>query len=97
MIQRRDIEPAKMKEFCDRSVGQQAFNIWRRGLTPLDLNQMRVTVSGRQLDEAQTVAMRVQPHGLAIYGDGVTPVQPIRQIAFVQVIGHSTPRVLRNR
>ena len=97
VIEGGNVEPPEMKKLRDRRVGQKGGEVRGLGLAGCDLDQMGVAVAGRQLHQAQTVPMRVQPHGLAIDGDRVAPLDSVRQIALVEVVRHSTPRVLKNR
>ena len=49
---------------------------------------MRVAVSGRKLDEAQPVAMRVEPHRLGIDGDHRPQVDIFGQVTAIKPMGH---------
>jgi hypothetical protein len=51
---------------------------------------MGIAVAARQLNEAQPVAMRVQPHCLGIYGNGRAEGNPVGQIAMMQLVAHAS-------
>src|SRR5712671_3712462 len=53
---------------------------------------MRVPIAGRQLDEAQPVAMRVEPHGLGVDRNNRSEVEPFGQITTIKSIGHPGQR-----
>jgi len=58
-----------MKKLCCAGIAKQEFQP-RSGITArLELHEMRIPVTRRKLDEAQSVAVRVQPHRLGVNGD----------------------------
>jgi hypothetical protein len=58
-----------MEKLQDRRVGKEALEV--RGVIgpAVKLDDMRIAVPGRDLHDAQTVAMGVKAHGLAVHGD----------------------------
>src|SRR6516164_10153128 len=53
---------------------------------------MRVPVSCRKLDEAQPVAMRVEPHSLGIDGDSGPEIKAFGKITAIKLMGHPAQR-----
>jgi hypothetical protein len=51
-------------------------------------DKMRVTIPRRQLDKAEPVAMRVQPHRFGIDGDILAKIDSVRQVIMVKMYGH---------
>src|SRR6202051_1271406 len=79
-----------MKQFDNCGVGQQRLQIW--AIRPLaaqrrgnDLHQMRCAVPGRKLHQAESVALRVQPHRLGIDRNHRSKAQPSRQVVLMQL------------
>jgi hypothetical protein len=55
-----------MKDFENRFVGQKLFDVRRLVLTGADLNDVGRTVAGRQLNNTQPIAVRVETHGFGV-------------------------------
>ena len=69
MVEHCEIEAREVKELGHPGVGEQPLQPGRAIAAWRELDQMRVPVSGRELDEAQPVAMRVEPHRLGVDRD----------------------------
>src|SRR5947208_6206661 len=54
---------------------------------------MCVSVPRRELHEAQSVAMRIEPHRFGIDGDRRSEADTLGKITVVQPVGHLAPRV----
>ena len=59
----------KWKSFSTFGIGQQGGQPWRLEGAARHLHEMGVAVAGRELDQAQPVAMRIEAHGLGVDGD----------------------------
>ena len=75
LLQHCDVEPREMHQLGDGGVGQQAGEVGAVEAAAAEghrneLHQMHLPITGRELYQAQTVAARVQAHGLGIDGDG---------------------------
>src|ERR1700749_1452374 len=81
-----------MEQLGYAAIGQQ-FSQPRRRVGPRrELHEMRVPIAGRQLHEAQPVAMRIEAHRLGIDRNNRSEVEPFRQITAIKSIGHSGQR-----
>ena len=72
-------------EYC--RVGQQGLEIGRRVVAAVELHEVRTAVAGRELNEAQAVAIDVEAQGLGVDGDARTEREAGRQIVLVQCDG----------
>src|SRR5271170_1208540 len=89
MINHPEVEAREMEQLGYAAIGQQ-FPQPRRRIAPgRELHEMRVPIAGRQLDEAQPVAMRVEPHRLGVNRDNRSEVEPFGQITAIKSVGHS--------
>lgn len=88
-----DVETAKMEDFRDVLIEQQGLEVGRVIGMTVHLHDMRVTVAGRQLHQAQLVADERQPLRFRINGDRAAKIQPIGQVVLMQMICH--PRDLK--
>src|SRR3546814_10509450 len=70
LLQRRDVETREMEQLQPRGIGQNRFQ-YRRviGAAGLEADEMLVARPVADLDEAEPVAQRVQPHGFGIDRD----------------------------
>src|SRR5271165_423400 len=98
MIEHREVEAREMEQLCDARVGQELPQPRRPVGARCELHEMGVPVAGRQLDEAQPVAMRVEPHRLGVDRDDRAEVEPFGKITAIKSIGHpeqgsAAPRV----
>ena len=55
---------------------------------------MAIAITSRQLNEAEPVAMRIEPHGLGIDGDAVAEVKAVWEVTFIQFDRQFTPFTL---
>src|SRR5205807_9867108 len=88
MINHRQVEAREMKQLGYAAVSQQLPQPRRRIGSGRELDEMRVPVAGRELEEAQPVAMRVEPHCLGVDRNDWSEVEPFREIAAIKPIGH---------
>ena len=75
-----------MKQLQHRGIGQQPLQARRLVIVRRELDQMGVAVAGRQLHQAQPVAMRVEPHRLGVDRDRRTEGEALRKIAMMQLM-----------
>ena len=83
---------AKCISFTVAAVGQQAGQIGAVVAVAAEvrrdeLHQVRVAVAGRELHQAEPVAMRIEAHGLGIDRDDGAEGQAFRQVVPVQMDG----------
>ena len=76
-----------MKELQDRRVGQQPLQIGGGALTARDLHQMRIAISGGELDDTKPVAPRIKPHGFRIHRNNGAEDEPVGQVIVMQMDG----------
>jgi len=88
LCQRGKIEPCEVKQLGDSRIGQNARQMWCGRKRMRHLYQMRVTVTRRQLNKAQPVPMRVQPHRFGVDGNLGAKVDAVRQVIMVKMYGH---------
>ena len=67
---------------------QHPGEVRRLGLALGDLHQVAMPVAARHLDQAQPVAVRVQAHRLAVDCDDRAEVEPVGQVALVEMVRH---------
>src|SRR5271155_5753070 len=97
MINHREVEAREMEQLGYAAIGQQ-FLQPRRGVGPgRELHEMCVPIAGRQLDEAQPVAMRVEPHRLGVDRNNRSEVEPFGQITPIKLIRHPGQRTAAPR
>jgi hypothetical protein len=77
-----------MEDLENIGVRQKALEVRGAGLSQRDLDEVRVPVAGRQLNNAQAVPVGVEAHRLAVDRDGRAEVEVARKVAEVKVIGH---------
>ena len=87
LLQRRNVEAAKVEQLQHCRIGQQPLQVRRAGLAAGDLHQMRIAVAVRQLHHAQPVAARVKPHRFGVDGDDRAKGQAVGQVVLVQMNG----------
>ena len=75
-----EIEAGEMEHLLDRGVGQQPDQVGRVVAVAAEAHQMAVAVAGRQLHQAQPVAIGLQAHGLGVDRDDRPEVEPGRQV-----------------
>ncbi|GGG70170.1 hypothetical protein GCM10011415_17140 [Salipiger pallidus] len=90
MLHGGNVEAPEVEQLEHVRIGQKVAQVRRVGLASGHLDQMRVTVTGRQLDDTQPVPLMVEAHGLAVDGDDRAEVEAVRQIAFVQMVCHGS-------
>ncbi len=79
-----------MEHLLDPGVAEKSAEIRRAVMRPPELHQMTVAVAGRELHEAQPVAMRMQAHRLGVDGDDGAEIDALGQIFLVQLDLHVT-------
>ena len=79
-----DVEAGEMKQLGDLGIGQQLFQIGRGILAGGELHRMADAVAGRQLRQAEPVAVGIEAQGFGIDGHQRAQIQAGRQIALVQ-------------
>jgi hypothetical protein len=52
------------------------------------MDEMGIAVAPRQLDDAEPVAMGVEPHGLAVDSDDGPEIETGRKVPKMDVMGH---------
>ena len=92
MIDHREVEAREMEQLGYAAIGQQLPQPRRRVGPRRELHEMRVPIAGRELDEAQPVAMRVEPHRLGVDRNNRSEVEPFGQITAIKSIGHPGQR-----
>src|SRR5438105_2113537 len=92
MVDHAEIEAREVKKLCHVRVGQQIPEPRRRVSAGHELNEMSISVAGRQLDQAQPVATRVEPHCLGVDGDDRPEIEPFGKITAIKPVGHSGQR-----
>ena len=90
VIHGSNVKAAIVKQLQGVRIFQQGAEIGGLGLAFGDLHNMGIAIAIRQLHHAEPIAMRVQPHGLAIDRNGGAQLQAIRQVALVEVVGQFT-------
>src|SRR6202045_1030085 len=81
-----------MEQLGYAAIGQQLPQPRRRVAPRRKLHEMRVPIADRQLDEAQPVAMRVEPHRFGIDCNNRSEIEPFGQITAIKPIGHPGQR-----
>jgi hypothetical protein len=92
-----DVESGVMEQLGYRFVGQYRPKIRgiinaapTRGAGPgRKIHQVADAFPGRHLNQAQAVAMEVEPRGFGIDGDAIAEVDAVREIAIVEFDGDS--------
>jgi hypothetical protein len=56
-----------------------------------DLDQMADAIAGRQLHQAEPVAMGIETHGFGVDGHRGAEIEAFRQIALMQMNGQDAP------
>ena len=79
-----------MEDFQDHRVGQQPMEVRRLPLPLGDADDVDVAIAGRELHQAQPVAMRVQPHRLRVHGDRIAIIREVGQVPLVETDRHRT-------
>ena len=87
--QHREVEPGEVEDLRHRRIGQDPREHRRRGRTGQDLDHVGAAVAAGDLDHAEAVAMRIEPHRFAIDGDNRPKIKAVGQIGLIHVIGHS--------
>ena len=77
-----------MEDLQHRGIGEQRLEPRRVIGTLGELHEMAHAIAGRELHQAQPVAMRVQSHRLGVDGDGGAKVDAFRQIAAMKMGAH---------
>jgi len=81
-----------VKQLLHPVIGQQALEIGAVIGRPVQLHDMGVAVSGRQLHQADLVAHQRQSLSLGVHGDPAAQIESGGKIAFVQMNGHEANR-----
>ena len=79
---------AKWKILATAGSASSRFRLGASLAVARNLHDVGRAVAGRELDHAQPVAMRVEPHGLGVDRDHVLVAREIGEIAAVQADGH---------
>ena len=87
-INRKHRESRKMENLEHVRIFKNGLQTRRFPGLGINLNDMGIAVSRRQLDHAQAVPARVQPHGFRVNGNGGSGDKIGRQIATVEFDGH---------
>ena len=90
-MQGSQIETRKMKDLQNVRIAQQSAQIGRVVPRAVQLHQMRVSVTGGQLHQAQRIALRIEAHRFRVDGYRSFKTDRIREIAFVQRDRHDAP------
>ncbi len=80
-----------------RRVGQDALEVRRVVVGGREMDQMRVAVARRKLNQAQPVAAQHQTGGLGIDGERTLERHVVRQIIGVKMDGHVADRTSTRR
>ncbi len=89
LLQHGDIEAGVVKNLGLGRIGKQRSEIGCRAIVERDLHDIGAAIAGRELHDAEPVAMRIEPHGLGIdrhLAAGI--VAEVRQVAAMQSDGH---------
>ena len=78
-----------MKDLEDRFVREQPLDIGRLALARADLHNVRGSVSGRQLHDAEPIAVGVKAHGFSVDRHCAFVGGEVRKVTTVQADGHS--------
>ena len=78
-----------MEDLQDRLVGEELLQIRRLFLPGGDLHHVGGAVAGRELHDAEPVAVRVETHGLGVDRHRALVGAEVGQIAAMQADGHS--------
>ena len=89
MINHREVEACEMKKLGYAGIGQHQFQPRSLVLTGCELHEMGIPVARRELDETQSVAIRVQAHRLCVYGDNRPEVHAFGEITAIKPMCHS--------
>ena len=83
-LDRRNVEAGKMENLQDRRIAHQRPQIGCAIGAAIELDDMGVAVTRRQLHDAERVARGIEAHRLGVDGDAAAEGQAVRQIALVQ-------------
>ena len=83
-----EVETGEMKEFQYLGVVQKPLQIGRLGLPFGDLHELGVAVAPGELDEAEPVALRVEPKRFGVDRHDRAKIEAVGEIAFVQSNSH---------
>ena len=83
-----DVEAGEMEQLGGARIGQHLLQVGGGIFAGGELHGMADAIARRQLRQAQPVAEGVQPQGLGVYGNDGAEVQPVRQVALVQLDLH---------
>ncbi len=89
MLQHAYIETREMHQLHDIAVSEKTFQVRTVIFPPAEafghqLHQMRGTVAGGELHQAQSIPYRIEPHCLGIHGNDRAERQIRRQVVAMQ-------------
>ncbi len=84
-----EVEAGEMIELQPRRIGEHRLQHRRGIVPPVEADEMLVAAAVGQLDQAQPVARRVEPHRLGVDRDRPGGEDIGGQVVFVQVNGHA--------
>ena len=89
LSQRSDVEARIVEQFGAGFVGEETAEVGRGVVGLREMHQMGVAAAVRQLDEAQPVAMGVQPPRLRIHRKVAVERGAVGEVVAMQVNGHA--------
>src|SRR5690606_26676653 len=93
MLDHRDIKAAEMEYFETVRIGELAAEIRRIIAFAVEFHEMRIAISGGQLDQAKPVAVGDKTHRFAVDSNLGSEVNVIGQVAQMRINRHYDPPV----
>ena len=79
------VEAGEVENFHNGRIGQKRFQARRIIGRPVQLHEMGAAVTGRELHQAQAVAVRIEPERFAIDGDAGAKRHPRGQVTVMEM------------
>src|SRR5690606_16613148 len=89
VLDRREVEAGEVEQLGPRRIGQRGLEVRRIvGAADAEADEVLVSAAVADLDDAQAIARRDEPHGLGVDGDGARGEHACGQVFFVEMDGH---------